>query len=122
MPAEYESPTDAQFLIQLRSAGSGASRRSKRFVEVIVEGKQSDIVASEAKSAIEETPMIDSQTCWSAGNLIYEIRRGLLTTTDTGRCLFLLLSEPVTVPQDKGILHPFGHLGIEYEVKMCCWF
>lgn len=54
MPAEYESPTDAQVLIQLRSAGSEPSRRSKRFAGVVLEGRQNDTVASDARSAIEE--------------------------------------------------------------------
>jgi len=58
MPAEYESPTDAQFLIQLRSAGSDPSRRSKRLAGVVLEGKQYDTVASDARSAIEDRPMV----------------------------------------------------------------
>lgn len=57
MPAEYESPTEAQFLIQLRSSGSEPSRRSNGFAGVVLEGKQYDTPANDAQRAKDERPI-----------------------------------------------------------------
>jgi hypothetical protein len=62
MPAEYESPTDAQFLIQLRSAGSESSRRSSWFAGVLLDGMQCETTASDAQMVNDKTPMFGTKS------------------------------------------------------------